>query len=105
MTFGERLKYLREEKELHQYELAEYLNISSRMISYYEADKHFPSDAQMVIDLAKFFNVSLDYLFGISNVKNNDTINKFNSDFADLSDDNKKSAFDYIQYLKFRQGK
>ena len=105
MTFGERLRYLREEKELRQKDIAEKMNISARMIGYYEADKYFPNDAQMVIDLARFFDVSLDYLFGISNVKNSDIVNKFNSDFADLSDDNKKSASDYIQYLKFKQKK
>lgn len=105
MTFGERLRYLREEKELRQKDIAEKMNISARMIGYYETDKYFPNDSQMVIDLAKFFNVSLDYLFGLSNIKNNGVLNFFNSVFAELSDDNKKSAFDYMQYLKSKQEK
>ena len=45
MTFGERLRYLREEKELRQKDVAESMKISTRMIGYYESDKHFPSDA------------------------------------------------------------
>ena len=54
----------------------------------------------MVIDLARFFGVSLDYLFGISNVKNSNTMNEFESLFAELSEENKKSAVDYMNYLK-----
>ena len=100
MTFGERLRYLREEKELRQKDVAESMKISTRMIGYYESDKHFPRDAQMVIDLARFFDVSLDYLFGISNVKNSNTMNEFESLFAKLSEENKKSAVDYMNYLK-----
>lgn len=103
MTFGERLRYLREEKELRQQDVAESMNISTRMIGYYESDKHFPSDAQMIIALANFFDVSIDYLFGISNVKNNGVIDNFNTSFACLSDENKKSAIDYINYLKSKQ--
>ena len=100
MTFGERLRYLREEKELRQQDVAESMNISTRMIGYYESDKHFPSDAQMIIALSKFFNVSLDYLFGVSNVKNSKAMNEFEALFADLSDENKKSAVSYMNYLK-----
>ena len=103
MTFGERLRYLREEKELRQKDVAERMKISTRMIGYYESDKHFPSDAQMVIALAKFFDVSLDYLFGISNVKNSNTMNEFEALFAELSEENKKSAIDYLNYLKDMQ--
>ena len=100
MTFGERLRYLREERELRQQDVAECVNISTRMIGYYEANKHFPSDAQMIIVLANFFDVSIDYLFGISNVRNNDTLNEFEELFSRLSEKNKKSALDYMRYLR-----
>ena len=103
MTFGERLRYLREERELRQKDVAANMNISTRMIGYYESDEHFPSDAQMVISLAKFFGVSLDYLFGISDVKNSKVLDEFNRNFAELSDENKRSVFDYISYLKSKQ--
>lgn len=105
MTFGERLRYLREERELRQQDVAENMNISTRMIGYYESNQHFPSDAQMIIALAKFFDVSIDYLFGISNVRNNDVMDEFSTNFACLSDENKKSALDYINYLKLKQKK
>lgn len=100
MTFGERLRYLREERELRQQDVAEYLNISTRMIGYYESNKHFPSDAKMIMDLETYFDVSVDYLFGISEVRNNAILNKFESLFAELSENNKKSALDYMNYLK-----
>ena len=103
MTFGERLKYLREEAELRQQDIAKQLNISPRMISYYETNQHFPSDAQMIIDLANFFNVSIDYLFGVINIKNSAALNDFNSEFIALSEENKKSVMNYIKFLKSMQ--
>lgn len=100
MTFGERLRYLREERELRQQDVAESINISKRMIGYYESDKHFPRDAKMVIALADFFGVSLDYLFGISEVRNNKTINLLNKEFSALSEEKQNDVMDYIRYLK-----
>ena len=100
MTFGERLRYLREEKELRQQDVADILNISPRMIGYYESDQHFPSDAQMIINIAKFFNVSLDFLFGISNIKNSAFLREYEILFSELSEENKASALKYMKYLK-----
>lgn len=103
MTFGERLKYLREERELRQQDVAEVINISARMIGYYESNYHFPSDAKMIIDLANFFNVSIDYLFGVSNIKNSETKNNFEKLFSELSDENKMVAMEYMEFLKGKQ--
>ena len=104
MTFGERLRYLREEKELRQQDVADILNISPRMIGYYESDQHFPSDAQMIINIAKFFNVSLDFLFGISNIKNSAILREYEILFSELSEENKASALKYMKYLKDLNG-
>lgn len=100
MTFGQRLRYLREERELGQRDVAEVINVSGRMIGYYESEEHFPRDAKMIIELAEFFGVSLDYLFGISEVKNNKTIDILNSEFSTLSENKQKDVIDYIKYLK-----
>ncbi|NPV52169.1 MAG: helix-turn-helix domain-containing protein [Firmicutes bacterium] len=67
-TFSERLKSLREEKGLLQRELAHQVNLSRVAITYYEQGKRFP-DRDTLIKLAKFFNVSLDYLLGASDIK------------------------------------
>ncbi len=64
--FGERLKYLRTEKGIGQNLLAEKLQLSNASVSYWETGKQIPS-AEVVFKLAMFFNVSADYLLGITN--------------------------------------
>ena len=103
MTFGERLRYLREERELRQQDVAEHIHVSLRMLSYYESDKHFPRDADMIISLAKFFDVSLDYLFGLTEVRRSDIVAAINSDFSSLDNDKQQDAIDYIKYLKTKK--
>lgn len=74
MTFGKRLKTLRKEKSLTQEQLVNTVNnnfgfrINKGMISKWENDKE---DASMsyIIALAKYFDVSLDYLLALSNEK------------------------------------
>lgn len=69
-TFGERLKELRLENELTQLELAKKLFISKSSICKYEKDNNFP-EASLLQKIADYFNVSVDYLLGKSNVKSN----------------------------------
>lgn len=59
-----RLKELRERKELFQSDVAKFLGISTPAYSYYEANKR-NMPAETAIKLAKFFNVSVDYLLGL----------------------------------------
>ncbi|HDK7218151.1 TPA: helix-turn-helix transcriptional regulator [Clostridium botulinum] len=59
--FGDRLKELREEKEMTQEELGKLLNVSRQTISGYEAGAIEPSISNLV-KLANIFNISLDYL-------------------------------------------
>ena len=65
LTFGEKLRLLREEKELNQTELGEAVNMTQRKISYLENDKYEPS-MEDIKALCRFFNVSADYLMGFS---------------------------------------
>lgn len=62
------LKSLREEKNILQSQLANELNISQSQYSKYENGIHEP-DINTLIILANYFNVSTDYLLGISKVK------------------------------------
>ena len=61
MKFIERLRTLREVRELSQTEVAKVINVSQRVYSNYECGQVEPS-IQSLIALADFFNVSLDYL-------------------------------------------
>ena len=63
-----RIRDLREDKDLSQKQLAEYLKCSQVCYSYYEIGKRdIPID--VLISLAKFYNVSTDYLLGLTNTK------------------------------------
>ena len=64
-VFSERLKELRSERGLSQSQLAKLTGISNGAIAFWEIGARIPS-AQAIIVLAKFFNVSSDYLLGLS---------------------------------------
>ena len=65
LTLGEKIRLLREEKELNQTDLGKAVNMTQRKISYIENDKYEPS-MEDIKALCKFFNVSADYLLGFS---------------------------------------
>lgn len=66
MKFSKRLYILRKEKNLSQVDLAEEIKVSASSISLWEAGKVIP-EAEKILHLANFFNVSTDYLLGSSN--------------------------------------
>ena len=68
MDFNTRLENLLEEKNLTQKELAKELNVSKSTISGYITNYRKP-DFYMIINLAKYFDVSTDYLLGLSEEK------------------------------------
>ena len=75
MIYGERLKYLREEKELKQYELAETLKFHKNGYGQFEREETlFP--IKHLNTLCNFFNVSLDYLFSFTNNKQYKNVKK-----------------------------
>ena len=61
VSLGEKLKTLRREKGWSQDELAFHAQIDGRQVSRYENDRVMPS-VEVVIKMAKAYNVSLDYL-------------------------------------------
>lgn len=64
-----RLKELRKEKKLNQTEVANIFKISQNAYSNWELNAKAIS-APNVIKLAKYFNVTTDYLLGASDIKN-----------------------------------
>ncbi len=68
-TFGQRVKELREvEKKMTQSKMGEILGVQPQTISGWELDTRFP-DKENLIEVADFFEVSLDYLLGRSDVR------------------------------------
>lgn len=66
--FNERLKELREEYNLTQTKLANELLIDQRSLSFYEIGKYEPN-IDTLKRMAIFFNVSSDYLLGLTDEK------------------------------------
>ena len=64
MNYYQRIKDLREDKDLKQIVIANILGISQSDYSKYELGKHMMGIDKYII-LAKFYNVSLDYLTGL----------------------------------------
>jgi transcriptional regulator with XRE-family HTH domain len=65
--FGKRLKMIREENELTLAQLAEKLNTTKSNLSRYENGKVDPT-LDVVIDIANYFNVTLDWMSGTSDL-------------------------------------
>lgn len=61
--FKDRLKELRIEKNISRKQLANFLFVSERLISYWENGKR-ECDFDTLICLSKYFDVSIDYLLG-----------------------------------------
>ena len=60
-----RIRELRENRDLKQRHLAEYLNCSQQVYSNYElGQRDIPTD--ILIKLSAFYNVSVDYILGIT---------------------------------------
>ncbi len=68
MIFIERLKQLREAKNLTQLRLAMELNVSQETISGYEIGKAVPP-AEMLVKLADTLDTSVDYILGRTDIK------------------------------------
>ncbi len=68
MNYAERIRDLREDRDLTQQQIAEMLNTSQTVYSRYERnERQLPID--MLIELCKFYNTSADYILGFTNTK------------------------------------
>lgn len=64
-NFGKRLKELREERDLSMKKLSELVNIGIASISRWEKELTIVNAYQLIV-FAKFFNVTTDYLLGLT---------------------------------------
>lgn len=69
MHYTERIRNLREDHDLTQAVVAKLLNVGQKTYSDYELGKtRIPLDS--VLLLAKYYNVDMNYICGVSNLKN-----------------------------------
>ena len=101
-----RIKELREEKNISQLELAKKLNLTQQSISLYEKGDREPS-IDVLKSIANFFNVSLDYLLGKSDIRNYDENEKefrfaFHKETEGMTDEEIKDALRFYKEMKNR---
>ena len=96
MSITNKLKYLREGRKLSQRELAFKIGVSPATIGMYESGQRFPS-REVEEALAKYFNVSLDYLRGNSE---DDFLNPYVAEFASYPKDIQKKLLAYAKFLE-----
>ena len=67
-NFGRQLAQLRRARGLTQQELGDKIEVSKRVIAYYEGESQYPP-THLLVPLAKALNVSADELLGIKSIK------------------------------------
>ena len=65
LSFGDKVRNLREDANLNQTALGKAIGITQRKLSYIECNKVEPS-LQDIVALCRYFKVSSDYLLGLS---------------------------------------
>lgn len=102
-----RIKLLREEKNMSQKELSIALGVSEGSISLYENEGRKPS-YEILLKLSEIFECSIDYIVGKTDKKNIDS-NDFDSDkiriglsskdYTEITDIQKKQIEDFARFV------
>lgn len=109
MDFNVRLKQLRQKHKLTQSELADILGLKPTAVSNYESRRNEPSFDKLIA-LSKYFDVSCDYLLGISDaylpvggeVLDKDIVDFF-SIYQQLNTDSVRELQEFTTYLMYKQ--
>lgn len=64
----ERIRNLREDSDLTQAEIGKRINVPQRTYAYYESGERM-IPPQVLVALAKYYDVSVDYLLGLTDEK------------------------------------
>lgn len=95
IKIAERIKELRQKRNLSQKELAKTFKVSRDAINAWEMGLSIPS-SKRILEIAIYFNVSIDYLFGI---EDDLTIN-----ISDLNEFEKSIVLNLLFVLKNQKG-
>ena len=103
---GARIKLLREELGLKQEELAKKLSVSPSAIGMYERDLREPNN-ELTLRIANFFNVSIDYLLGKTDIRNYDKDEQefrfaYHKEMEGLTDEEIADALRFYKEMKKR---
>ena len=110
MRIGDRMKQLREEKDLMQQEVCSALGLEQSTLANYENNRRVPK-TDILISIANYYGVSLDYLVGRTNNRFDNSkrhpkdLNKFleqaeivfDGDTYNLSDDERQMVMKSLE--------
>ena len=104
-----RIKFLREELNMTQQELANKLDGAKSTVAMYENETRKPS-MEVLLRLSEIFNCSIDYLLGKTDVRNpgkqiDDVLNEAmigmsKEDYETLTETQKKQIRDFALFVK-----
>ena len=100
--FQQSLKDLMDEKEINRSQLGRNIGVSSKTIDGYFNSNIYP-DIKIAKKLAEYFECSLDYLFGLSDIKKKNTIissGSFIENFLQLIKENNTTLNRTMKSLK-----
>lgn len=102
---GNRIKTLRLEANLTQEEFGKPYSLKKSTVSQYESGSSRPDD-ELKKKIALDYNVSLDWLMGLTNARNHcedseiTTALHSDTEYDDLPDEAKKEINNFIDYIK-----
>lgn len=101
-----RLKQLRLERGLLQSDIAKVIKKSERIVGFYETGERDMNTETLSI-LADFFNVSIDYLLGKTDIRNIENEFKFayHKEIEGLTEEEIKEALEFYKMVKNRKDK
>ena len=96
---GKNIRELRKSKNLTQEQFAESLGVSFQSVSRWENCVTYP-DVEMLPVIARYFNVSTDYLFGIPEEEKKARFKALMSEVIDLPEDGSDRAIEIIRAVR-----
>ena len=96
---GDRIRDLRETNNIKQKDLAAIFGVENSTWSQYETNKRIP-DLDTIRKISEFFNVSVDYLFSITDIKYSPydlDFKKMMLYFDELDEQAKSELFDMLK--------
>jgi transcriptional regulator with XRE-family HTH domain len=101
ISIGKRIRSLRKQKGLLLIDLAVKLNVLKSSISQWENNKRVP-DVTRIKEIAEFFNVSTDYIIGLTDVEYNPKDKQLQDIlkiYESMNSEKKKEIVDLIKSL------
>ena len=81
------------------------IDVSPRMISFYESGNHFPRDEIILKRMAGLFGVSLDYLMGYSDLREEAELKQLCVTFRSLSPADRGTCMEFMNFLAAKDGR